>query len=110
MKTTMKHKWQDVLLRAASIVEEGWCQGTFHLNKDGVDCFRPSATRSCAAGAISRAAAASGVGMPYSASPVEIAALRELTRFLDGPSIAAWNDHPVRTAVEVAETMRQAAT
>ena len=115
MKTTMKQKWQDVLLRAALIVEEGWCQGVMHLNNDGVNCYRSKATRSCAAGAISRA-----VGGDYYSTPgakdVEVAALRGLQRFLrrsQGNSwvtVAVWNDHPGRTATEVAEAMRQAAT
>ena len=98
--------WQDVLKKAAAIVEEGWCQGTFHLNKDGVKCYRSGATKSCASGAISRA-----VGADYfAASALELYALGKLTESIGCASLITWNDHTDRTAVEVAEAMRQAAT
>ena len=113
--TTTEHDWRDVLLRAASIVEDGWCQGAFHTYRDTGEIVQ-----SCAAGAISRAACYAGVnGMPYPDMPLEHSARIELAQHLRSKSVSfatiattieAWNDHPDRTVVEVAEAMRQAAT
>ena len=91
--------WRDVLLKAASIVEEGWCQEVFHRNENGDDCYPSGAVESCAEGAISRAGSYIG----------SVNALMGLRRYLGKRSIGDWNDHPDRTAAEVAEAMRQAA-
>ena len=102
--------WQGVLLTAASLVEEGWCQGAFHRFRDG------DVVQSCAGGAISRAACAAWVPgfTTYSGRPVEHCARISLAQHLRSKSVSfvsieAWNDHPDRTAAEVAEAMRQAA-
>ena len=102
--------WQDVLKKAAAIVEGGWCQGAFHTYRDTGEMVQ-----SCAGGAISRAACYAGVnGMPYPHMRVEHSARIKLTQHLHSRmplvTIEAWNDDPDRTAVEVAEAMRQAAT
>ena len=56
MTTTTKHDWRDVLLEAASIVEEGWSpRGSLHRNKEGEECCSKVAVRSCAEGAIIKA-------------------------------------------------------
>ena len=108
MKT--EHDWQNVLREAASIVEEGWCQGALHLNKDGVECYREDAVQSCATGALHRASD------QLSDETYAYDALYKLQRYLRSSpgmgewiTIALWNDHPDRTATEVAETMRQTA-
>ena len=113
MKT--EHDWRDVLLKAASIVEQGWCQGALHLNKEGDVIYnREEADRSCATGAIARASdQLSGEREPVAASVAAYDlgedARRGLRKHL-GISIPIWNDHWDRTADEVAESMRQAAT
>ena len=101
MNTTTKDpNWREILLKAASIVEAGWCQGVMHRNETGEECYRSGAVESCAEGAISRAGAYLGGGN----------ALMGLRRYLGKREINEWNDHPDRTAAEVAEAMRQAAT
>ena len=109
--------WRDVLLKAASIVEAGWCQGTMHCDEEGAPTYSSrEPDQSCATGAMERAfdllradrylddsvfaAAGSGLG-------------EHLDPKMEGKpwlSIAKWNDHPDRTALEVAEAMRQAAS
>ena len=106
--------WRDVLLKAASIVEEGWCQGAMHRRKDGTRCVdttlvyavQDDAELSCATGALGRAFVQLTAGI--SDAPL-IAAIGNLSMHLDS-GITSWNDHPDRTAVEVAEVMRQVAT
>ena len=108
MKT--EHDWRDVLLKAASIVEEGWCQGHLHRNKDGdVTYSGEQAARSCAAGAIARASDQLS-GDLGTLSNLGSTARRGLRKQLGLISIPVWNDHPDRTADEVAEAMRVAAT
>ena len=114
---TTEHDWQKVLLKAASIVEEGWCQGTMHCNEEGAPTYsRETPDRSCATGAVERAFDLLRVGR-YLDDSVFAAAGSALGEHLDPKmewtpwlSIANWNDHPDRTATEVAEAMRQAAT
>ena len=109
--------WRDVLLEAALIVEAGWCQGHMHCDEEGAPTYsRETPDRSCATGALERAFdllradrylddsvfafAGSGLG-------------EHLDPKMEGTpwwSIAKWNDHPDRTALEVAEAMRQVAT
>ncbi len=100
------HDWRDLLLKAASIVEEGWCQGSFHTNKNGAECYSSEAVRSCATGAISRANEHLMVPGP---TTHHTDARAHLVKHLRG-SIVLWNDSPDRTANEVAETMREVAT
>ncbi len=94
--------WRNVLLRAASIVDRGWCQGSAHLNRNGHVCGRREAVQSCAIGALGRAA--------HDNTFLTLEAGRGLRDYLDVDSLSEWNDEPWRTASEVAEMMRQAAT
>lgn len=82
----------DVLLKAASIVEQGWCQGT-SIDSQG---------RHCALGAIAAATAELG-GAALFLPTVAVLVLHV------GGSAVAWNDTPGRTADEVANAMRKAA-
>ena len=109
MKT--EHDWRDVLLKAASIVEEGWCQGVLHLDKEGVCIYnREDAAQSCATGAIARASdQLSGEPSLSAAYDLGSAAGRGLREYLSS-SIPNWNDRWDQTADKVAEAMRQAAT
>ena len=105
---------RDILLKAASIVEEGWCQGAYHRRADGTwegmnlqgqetVTLRPAAVTSCARGAILRARHELGLPRPpYGQSAAD------LLKGSVGP-IIDWNDAPGRTADEVAEAMRTAA-
>ncbi len=109
MTTTMEHDWRDVLMKAASIVEEGWCQGELHI-RNGHPCGSGQADRSCATGAITRAVnqmmkVSDAVALCRSA---RYALMNHLGR-RKGSSIVMWNDHPDRTAIEVADAMREAA-
>ena len=108
MKT--EHNWRDVLLKAALIVEEGWCQGAMHLDKEGLECYRDNAVQSCAQGAIHRAINHLLPTQPWYGETALTQLRRTLTKLHYIPRIARWNDHPDRTATEVAEVMRQAAT
>ena len=109
--TTKDLDWRDVLREAASIVEEGWCQGALHLNKDGEECYREDAVQSCATGAIQRALDHLADGIGPGAVHIVVYRLQKilLGRLQINTNIPKWNDHPDRTAAEVAETMRQAA-
>ena len=105
MKT--EHDWQKVLLKAASIVEEGWCQGIMRISVFGAP------DKYCASKAIRVAAIRNEDKDIYSGTDAH----RKLQRYLRSSpgmgeriTIALWNDHPDRTATEVAEAMRQAAT
>ena len=105
MKT--EHDWRDVLLKAASIVEQGWCQGALYRT-NGVHntlVVQEDAEQSCAVGAISRA-----LFHLNGDHELLIATHRNLQKHLLFSEIATWNDSPGRTAAEVAEAMRQAAT
>lgn len=88
---------RDVLLKAAGIVEQGWCQNIIHeRSSDG-----SAIVASCAMGAIVRAA--------EELNPLEMSrAIWTLIGYLH-EDIAYWNDAHGRTAHEVAETMRRAA-
>jgi len=80
---------KDILLRAAEILEErGWCQG--HYRHGGAFC---------AMGAIKEAAPLNSEAMN---------ALDALSRRVE-PHVAAWNDHPSRTASEVIAKLREVA-
>ena len=109
MTQTMKHDWRDVLLKAASIVEEGWCQGAFYRESPASALgYGAKAVQSCASGAIDKAVGHLSGGYPHNLGH---AAEMALVKHLDNwSSIVDWNDHPGRTGFEVAEAMRQAAT
>ena len=107
MKTITGYDWRDVLLKAASIVEEGWCQGVMYRRKDGTSTgSREMADQSCASGAISRAF----FNISESTDLVTLGAAQDGLEYHLSGSIEKWNDASGRTATEVAEAMRQAAT
>ena len=113
MKT--EHDWRDVLLKAASIVEEGWCQEAMHRNEAGLECYRDNAVQSCATGALHRAFNQLSGHLTVADGYDALYKLQEYLRSSPGMggewiTIALWNDHPDRTATEVAKAMRQAAT
>ncbi len=101
---TTTHDWRDVLLKAASIVEEGWCQGVSHRDVHEHPCRRSAAVRSCAGGAIGRAVQE----MDVFANARGFAHYR-LADHVGARAVSEWNDAPGRTATEVAEAMREAA-
>ena len=81
--------------------------------KDGDECYREGAVRSCATGAIRRAFGQKGLNcggaLDQLRSHLECIDALESGWIIAGQGIAEWNDHPDRTALEVAEVMRQAA-
>lgn len=101
---------RDVLLKAASIVEQGWCQGSFY-NVDELT----GAESVCALGAIMQAHRLLGVPEPPGHPDGWAAGLLLRQTLNHRPSreglsvVPDWNDAPGRTASEVAEAMRTAA-
>lgn len=115
----MSHDYRDVLLKAASIVEEGWCQGhswegdglvdiswvqVLHLRKGG----KP--VKSCMLGAVTLAVHdLTGLDVLASTSPPAVDAREALDAAL--PVVASqWNDMPWRTKEEVADKLREVAS
>lgn len=113
--------YRDVLLKAASYVEEGWIQSAFHQFKTvsqdrrsfrGLKQTRVDPLGSCAVGAIDRAAIRLGLEYEHAEAAVE-----RLARSVKGTDdfsyaddeIVEWNDTPGRTSAEVAEALRRAA-
>jgi hypothetical protein len=88
---------QEVLLQAAAIVEQGWCQGE----------YTDEAGRHCAAGDIYRAAAngTSNAGVSYDNGSM---ATRVFMQFIGG-YVSNWNDAPERTQADVVTALREAA-
>lgn len=111
----MSHDYRDVLLKAASIVEEGWTQ-TFHVDAQGQCCGPDEAVASCAMGAIQRASMALGMGSDdrddYMGETTTKTALflADCLGLESLAHIAGWNDTLGRTADEVAAAMREAAS
>ena len=94
-----------VLLRAADLVERGWCQGgTGAETKHGdeTEATSENAVSFCALAAIENAAFAVGnVCLPRE---VENALIQ-----VTGPGVIHWNDAPGRTQAEVVSALRRAA-
>lgn len=96
---------RDVLLKAASIVEEGWCQ---HFYWKGADIVNSNVH--CAVGALGAASVQLGLTTlddPWTGEAM-FRAENALANHI-GSSVVYWNDSPGRTADEVAEAMRKAA-
>lgn len=92
-------EWRRVLIRAAQIVREGWCQGALEDDRDRV----------CASGAIKRAA-----GCPMDTwSVLALEAANRLGAAIKSDYgslyVPDWNDMEGRTAGDVASTMEEAA-
>lgn len=100
----MTHDYRDVLLKAASIVEQGWCQGSAYRNAKGDPCAWDEAVASCAAGALTRAA----IEESDDWGPGYFGAMVALRLVIPDP-VEVWNDTFGRTADEVAAAMRRAA-
>lgn len=93
----MSFTYKDVLLKAASAVEEegNWCQWKFEDPETGARC------------AVGHIAAAEHALDVVSDDPTGDAV--EHLEATIGHIVTAWNDTPGRTAHEVAEAMRKAA-
>ena len=92
---------EEVLAKAARIVEAGWYQGGY---------VSPDGTKVCAMGAI-RVAAGERISELNSYRPSKVAdpAIVALSYEVDDVrGIGMWNDTPGRTAEEVATTLRNA--
>ena len=115
MKT--EHDWRDVLLKAALIVEEGWCQRVAMEASEVVG----QPPKRCASDAIRVAGNLLSNGLitvtrawQNPGTYVAERALRELRAHIQGgdhetSSVIVWNDSDGRTADQVAKTMRQTA-
>ena len=89
----------DVLERAADvIVDNGWCQGTFHDN----GCY-------CALGAIAQACGIDGWKANFAEGMTGRAA-QKLRNTVHSEAIDDWNDAEGRTQSEVVAALRRAAT
>lgn len=108
----------DLLLKAASLVEEGWIQGAYHDQDD----VTKEIIASCAIGAMERAnkmlfnMSTGFVGTAYGAARRRLAEYvkpslpKEIETSNDQTIVTVWNDAEERTAHEVAEAMRKVAT
>lgn len=83
---------QAMFYRAAELVEVGYCKDVVARNADGysVPCNDPSAVAWCMIGAVCKASLETGGRYPD-----------DLGRWID------WNNHPNRTADEVAAKLRE---
>jgi hypothetical protein len=90
-----------VLLRAAEIVRERWCQGRYTDRFGG----------HCAVGAVAKASGAEVFADQEFVILTESlsAALAQLALALGGEWVPGWNDTPGRTAEEVVEALERAA-
>lgn len=108
MRSTFDER--DVLLKAASRVEQGWCQG--HAFRDavtGVEQWWGEVTESslvCFSGVVSLAEDELGV---YNHGQIHARVWSRMRSAIGGAHPLGWNDAPGRTAAEVAEAMRRAA-
>jgi len=91
---------REILLRAAELVERGWCQEAYARDAKGreVASSDPVACCYCPVGAIRAAAGIYG----------KSEALKALRDLLDRSAVA-WNDAPGRMQAEVVEALRRAA-
>lgn len=95
-----------VLRDAAELVNRGWTQGDYARDAAGheVDPRDPEAVCWCAQGAIWKA----GCTAEFQAISVLCTHINDTPGwYVD--TVIAWNDHPDRTAEEVATTMRECA-
>ncbi len=99
----------DILRRAAELVELGWCRGHVAENAAGlsVRACDPCAVKWCAAGALDCAAGLDTAAMVEAWRLVTNAVhRREGHKSLD---LVTWNDAPGRTQAEVAALLRECA-
>lgn len=110
---------RDLLLRAAAIVRRGWCQNAIAVTIDGMlaDYWTDGASAFCGAGAVRRAVWETTGMRHLEPGGRRVTALRnKLQRRIDVAvgehhfcSLPNFNDHPGRTAEEVAELLERAA-
>ena len=100
----------ELLEGAQELIEQAWCQGADARDADGaaVDPWSPSAASWSLLGAIvavlEREAALSGeIALDELAT-----ALYALADLVDTDSLAAWNDHPLRSGAQVADVLGEA--
>lgn len=108
MNANARDGTREILLRAADIVDAGWCQHTMALDADGgeVTSFDDNAARFCVIGSIRRARLDT---MLESDDCYPEEALLELLEVTDWDNLAEWNDEPVRTGAEVSAALRECA-
>ena len=93
-----------ILVRAAEIVEKGWCQGATARDAKGVSVATddPRATRWCLIGAIAKA--------EYELKGwVKVGGHTACEQACGGSGLTSFNDAPGRTAAQVAAALRRAA-
>lgn len=107
---------KEVLLRAAEIIEQGWCRGSYATTESGekVSVRNKDATSWCAIGALYKAESELGWDVMMPGRKYGDRACHRLSDHLFGNGhiewmISEWNDNPTRTAAEVADAMRKAA-
>ena len=110
------------LLRAAELVEQGWCQGVA-ARRAGVAVLwnAPAVDQVCLTTALGRAVGeltgepvAETSGRGFAAHPILVVAARRLYAIFpvwaDGYAPIRWNNTPGRQADDVAAVLRRAAT
>jgi hypothetical protein len=102
-----------VLIRAAALVEAGWCQEHEAVDATGhaVSPLSPSAVRWSQMGAIHRATVdqlGQDLGPAIFFEVVRMAR-QAVVGSIGTPSLTRWNSAPGRTVFEVAETLRRVA-
>lgn len=102
---------REVLLKAAELVERGWCQGHGATDKSGntVDRDADDAACFCALGAISRATQGTKQSVRNDLFWDARARLGDVVDQAGFMGVAPWNDAPGRTQAEVVQALRQAA-
>lgn len=107
---TGQHDWRDVLIKAASLVEQGWCQGHLYLNDDGEPFsfgldFERRPDKVCLEGALRVAA------LDLTGNLGGMLSMRAHQKMADlvYEFPYEWNDAEGRTADEVADALRRAA-
>lgn len=112
--TQVTHDWRDVLLKAASELEQGWCQNALTLGTDDHralayddQVIAAEATHWCVLGAMMRASHDLTGDIWSSAKFIAGDALRS---YLGIDDEVGWNNAAGRTADEVAQALREAAT
>lgn len=97
----------EICERAATRLEQGWCQGVLATNGKGRGVLpdNPTACRFCIIGAIFSA------NYDFSDEAAHLRALifDALEQITGSPSIPGWNDTPGRTQAEVVDVMKRTA-
>lgn len=100
---------KQILVHARELVEFGWCQGTDARDANGIAVDPWSASAACWSllGALVAAVDLPAAPTEQTLGPLR-RALAALAEVIDEPLLAAWNDDPVRTQVEVVGTLEAA--